>query len=98
MAATTGITVLHPAAEDIVQKHSLASRLASLKGTTLGLIDNHKGNADVYLEELGRLLQAQYGVSKTITYRKDSQSIPTPAEVMDDLAAKCDAIIHAVAD
>lgn len=98
MAATTGITVLHPAAEDIVQKHNLAPRPASLQGTTLGLIDNHKRNADVYLEELGRLLQTQYGVSKLITYRKDSQSIPTPAEVMDDLATKCDAIVHAVAD
>ncbi|MBI3069238.1 MAG: hypothetical protein HYY79_10310 [Betaproteobacteria bacterium] len=103
MAATTGITVLHPAAEDIVQKHNLAPRPASLQGTTLGLIDNHKRNADVYLEEvyleeLGRLLQTQYGVSKIITYRKDSQSIPTPAEVMDDLATKCDAIVHAVAD
>lgn len=98
MAATSVTTVLHPAAEDIVQKHNLAPRLASLQGTTLGLIDNHKRHADVYLEELGRLLQTQYGVSKIITYRKDSQSIPTPAEVMDDLATKCDAIVHAVAD
>lgn len=98
MTTTPVTTVLHPAAEDIAQKHSLAPRLASLQGTTLGLIDNHKRNADVYLEELGRLLQTQYGVSKVITYRKDSQSMPTAAEVMDDLATKCHAIIHAVAD
>lgn len=97
MAAST-TTVLNPAAEDLAQKHSLAPRLSSLQGITLGLIDNHKRNADIYLNEVGRLLQTQYGVSKIIKYRKDSQSMPTPAEVMDDLAARCDAIIHAVAD
>lgn len=96
--AATATTVLHPAAEDLAQKHSLAPRLRSLQGITLGLIDNHKRNADIYLDEVGRLLQTQYGVAKIIKYRKDSQSMPTPAGVMDDLATKCDAIIHAVAD
>ena len=63
-----------------------------------GLIDNHKRNADVYLEEMGRVLREDYGVSKVVTYRKASQSIPTPDDVMDALAEECDAIIHAVAD
>ncbi|OGA53864.1 MAG: hypothetical protein A3F74_26130 [Betaproteobacteria bacterium RIFCSPLOWO2_12_FULL_62_58] len=97
MAATV-TTVLHPAAEDTAQKHALAPRLPSLQGITLGLIDNHKKNADFYLGELGRRLQEQFGVAKIITYRKASQSMPTPADVMDDLAAKCDAIVHGVAD
>ena len=98
MAATGATTVLHPAAEDAIQKYGLALRLSGLRGTTVGLIDNHKRNADVYLEELGRLLQDRYGVSRVVTYRKVSQSMPTPSQVMDDLARECDAIIHAVAD
>lgn len=98
MAATQVTTVLHPAAEGVAQKQSLAPRLPDLQGTTVGLIDNHKRNADVYLEELGRLLQERYGVSRLVTYRKVSQSIPTPADVLDELANQCDAIIHAVAD
>ena len=98
MVATQSITVLHPAAEDTVRKLELAPRLADLKGTTVGLIDNHKKNADVYLEELGRLLREEYGVTKLVTYRKVSQSIPIPADVMDGLASQCDAIVHAVAD
>ena len=64
----------------------------------MGLIDNHKRNADVYLEEMGRVLREDYGVSKVVTYRKASQSIPTPDDAMDALAEECDAIIHAVAD
>ena len=98
MASNQGITVLHPAAEDTARKHVLAPRLSDLKGTTVGLIDNHKRNADVYLEELGRMLQEEYGVSRIVTFRKISQSMPTPDDTMDDLAAQCDAIIHAVVD
>jgi len=30
--------------------------------------------------------------------RKISQSLPTPAEVLDQFASDCDALIHAVAD
>ena len=94
----SAITVLHPAAEDVQQKHSLAARLASLQGTTIGLIDNHKKNADLYLEEVSRLLKSEYGVKEIVHYRKDSQSMPTPTAVMDDLAKRCDAIIHGIAD
>ena len=52
----------------------------------------------MYVAELGRVLQDEYGVAKVVTYRKASQSIPTPADVLDSLAAECDAIVHAVAD
>ena len=98
MAATFTTTVLHPAAEDVAQQQQLAPRLDALQGATLALVDNCKRNSDVYLEELGRLLQERYGVARLVHYRKDSQSLPTPPEVMDRLAAQCDAIIHAVAD
>jgi len=47
---------------------------------------------------LGRLLQARYGVTEVVTYRKISQSMPTPDAVLDQLVRTCDAIIHAVAD
>ena len=98
MVSTQATTVLHPAAEDTAREFALAGRLPNLTGATVGLIDNHKRNADVYLEEMGRVLREDYGVSKVVTYRKASQSIPTPDDVMDALAAECDAIIHAVAD
>ncbi len=98
MVATRSTTVLHPAAEDPARNLELAPRLADLRGATVVLIDNHKKNADVYLEELGRMLREEYGVTKLVTYRKVSQSIPIPADVMDGLASQCDAIVHAVAD
>jgi hypothetical protein len=98
MTAAISTTLLHPAAEEVAQIQHLAPRLEALQGATVALVDNCKRNADVYLQELGRLLQEQYGVARLVRYRKDSQSLPTPPEVMDRLAAQCDAIIHAVAD
>ena len=99
MAAAAPITtILHPAAEDIAEAHAPAPRLSNLQGKTVGLIDNHKRNANVYLEALGQLLQADYGVARVVTYRKISQSMPTPGEVLDQLASTCDVLIHAVAD
>jgi hypothetical protein len=99
MGITTDVvTVLHPAAEDVAEPQRLAPRLSSLQGRTVGLIDNHKRNADIYLEELSRLLQERYGVSQVVMYRKINQSLPTAGEVLDQLAGECDAIIHAVAD
>jgi hypothetical protein len=99
MGITTDVvTVLHPAAEDVAEPQGIAPRLSSLQGMTVGLIDNHKRHADVYLEAVGQLLQEGYGVSRVVTYRKISQSLPTPDAVLDQLASECDAIIHAVAD
>jgi hypothetical protein len=64
--ATDVVTVLHPAAEDVAEPQCLAPRLSSLEGRTVGLIDNHKRNANVYLAALGRLLQDRYGVSHVV--------------------------------
>jgi len=98
MTTTITTMVLNPAAEGEIASQTLAPRLPDLKGATVGLIDNHKRNADVYLEELAGLLKEKFGVAKVINYKKDSQSIPSPSEVLDDLASQCQAIIHAVAD
>ena len=98
MLSNDSTILLHPAAEDVAQKQNLAPRLPDLQGLTVGLIDNHKRNADVFLSELGKVLQESYGVSKIVSYQKPSQSMPTPEPMMDQLVGECDAIVHAVAD
>lgn len=96
--ASDTMTVLHPAAEHTVQIQPTAPRLATLQGMTIALIDNHKRNADVYLDEIAQLLQERHGVANVTTYRKISMSMPTPDDVLNDLRKTCDALIHAVAD
>ncbi len=98
MGDETILTVLHPAAEHTAAKYPLASRPSNLAGTTIALIDNHKRNANVYLEALGRLLQEEYGVARLVMYRKESMSIPTPDATLEQLARTCQGLVHAVAD
>ncbi len=98
MVRKQATTLLHPAAEDVAQKQSLAPRLSDLQGMTIGFVDNHKRNADVFLAELGRVFQEEFGVTKIVAYKKASQSMPTPDEALDQLAKECDAIVYAVAD
>jgi hypothetical protein len=43
------VTIIHPGAEDVADEHAPASRLASLAGARIGLIDNSKHMADVFL-------------------------------------------------
>ena len=92
------VTLVHPAAEDVPVIHALAPRLESLKGTRIGLLDNRKRHSDVFLSKLQELLREKYEVTEFEYYLKDGASVATPPEVLAEMAIRCDAIIHAVAD
>jgi hypothetical protein len=92
------LRLVNPAAEDQPVMHQLAARLNTLKGKRIGLIDNRKRHSDVFLARLQELLIDKYKVSGFEYYTKVGASVATPAEVMDDIVSKCDAVIHAVAD
>ncbi|MBI2322384.1 MAG: hypothetical protein HYU88_09960 [Chloroflexi bacterium] len=92
------ITVVDPAAEDAVDQQALAPRLRTLKGATIGLIDNSKRMADELLAALGDLLRQRYGVAALVAHRKPNPSVAMPGEALDRLAASCDAVVHGVAD
>lgn len=92
------LTLVHPGAEDVHDAFTLAPRLASLQGIRIGLIDNRKRNSDIFFDKLKQLLREQHGVSDFQYYTKDSASVPTPDDVMEDMTRNCQAVIHAVAD
>ena len=96
--STHPIVVVHPAAEDVARQLAVASRLSSLRGARLGIIDNSKHNADAFLATLEQLLTRDYGVDRVERSRKASPSIPTPPEILARLAESCDALVHGVAD
>ena len=98
MASNQSTTVLHPGAEDAARKFGLAPRLVDLKAMAVVIINIRKRSFNVCVAKLARVLQDDYAVTKGVTYRRASQSIPTPTDVLDSLAAECDAIVHAVAD
>jgi hypothetical protein len=74
-----------------------APRPASLRGKRVGLLINTKQNARPFLEEVGRLLEDQYGV--TLTRRtKVNFAVPEPEEIIKELAATSDVVITGVGD
>ncbi|MBI2872658.1 MAG: hypothetical protein HYY00_05660 [Chloroflexi bacterium] len=99
MTTTSTVLLLDPSAEDEIEQLRLAPRLASLKGTVIGLVDNGKRNSDVFLETVGRLLMDQYGVKMAVPARKaKGANSPAASELLDSMAGGCDAVVHAIAD
>jgi hypothetical protein len=80
-----------------IEAHDLAPRLESLKGTTIGFLDNAKTNADVFLDEVATVLCDEYDVAKTIHRRKSNTAIPADA-IAGYLHEHCDAVVNAYGD
>ncbi len=67
-------------------------------GIRLGVLDNSKGNADHLLRFIVEGVKAALPVASVVALRKDSVSLPAPAEILDRLAAESDFVITAMAD
>ncbi|HLH68896.1 MAG TPA: hypothetical protein VKY90_07670 [Candidatus Dormibacteraeota bacterium] len=90
--------VLDPTGRAEVAPGTLAPRLQSLAGMTVGLLDNRKHNAGVLLAELGRLLVAQHQVGRVVKAQKPHFGLPAPSDVTESLATQCSAVITAIGD
>jgi hypothetical protein len=91
------IVALNPTFEERVGEQSLAPALRSLKGATIGLLDNSKKNVGHFLQYVGEELVERHGVATLVRRRKVNMSAPAPQEVMIDLIP-CDAVIIAIGD
>ncbi|WP_199433288.1 UGSC family (seleno)protein [Qaidamihabitans albus] len=76
----------------------LASPRATLRGATVGLLENTKQNAALFLDEVGRLLTDEYGVAAVVARTKTAFALPVPDALLDELATSCDAVITGVGD
>lgn len=75
-----------------------APRLDDLREKTVGLLDNIKPNTELFLKEIGRLLQERYGVAGVMYRFKEAVSRPAPVEIIEDLAKHCDFVVTAIGD
>ncbi|WP_152422232.1 UGSC family (seleno)protein [Natrialba asiatica] len=91
------IEILDPRGEVNYDATPIAERLDSLEGATVGLLDNSKSNADVFLEAVGEQLKSEYGVDEVVYRRKDKSPIPADA-IADQLVSQCDAVVNAYGD
>lgn len=84
-----------PRAEEVLE---LAARPAELTGRTIGLLDNGKQNAGVFIEQLGKELAARFRVGEVLVYKKPVATVEAPAELLGELAEKADVVVIGVGD
>jgi hypothetical protein len=90
------ITLLDPTGEQRPATRALNTRLVSLEGLTVALLDISKPRGDVFLNQLEVRLHER-GI-QTKRYRKPTYSKPAPADLRYQIAEECQAVIEALAD
>ena len=91
------VQIVNPCVFTRPREQPLAPRQAMLAGARVALLDNTKSNADVFLGQLGTVLQRQYSVAAVESFRKASGWVPVPAEMAARLRT-FDALVTAFAD
>ncbi len=93
------ITLVNPLNETVREQRKVAPKLATLTGKTLGLLDISKPGGSAFLDRLESLLRERFGVANVVRAMKPTFTKPAPEAVIDQLlAARCDAVIEALAD
>jgi hypothetical protein len=88
------LKILDPSAERDPEGRPLAQRSGS--PATIALLDIRKPRGDVFLDELESVLRSRgIGVLRTA---KPTFTKPAPADLRREIAARCDAVIEALAD
>ena len=77
---------------------ALAPRPGHLAGLTVGLLENRKHNAGLFLTEVGRLLVERHGATGVVLRGKASIVMPASDEIMDELARDCGVVVAGVGD
>lgn len=88
--------IVNPLGFTAGEHYEPAPRLKTLKGVTIGLLDNAKPRADVILSLAKEFLEAE-GANVTIYEFKPQLSKPLPIEQIENLA-KADAVVGALGD
>jgi hypothetical protein len=77
--------VLDPTNEMKTSGFSLAPRLASLEGKTVGIITNAKEGTKGYFTHLERLLREELGVADVVWRTKSNYSAPCDAHIVQEI-------------
>jgi hypothetical protein len=77
---------------------ALAARPGSLSGLRVGLLANTKRNAEQFLNEVGRILTEEYGVSAVVARKKPDITNTAPEPILDDLRTGSDVVVVGVGD
>ncbi len=91
------LVILDPTNERTPIGRRLATRSDRLGGT-LGIIDISKPRSDIFCDEVERLLRDLVPGLDIVRLRKPTFTKPAPADLRDEVEARCQAVIQALAD
>ena len=94
MSART-VKLVSPVGERAPAPVTLAPRLTSLAGKSIGFIDNMKPNANLFVQYIEEMMRADYPDVRTQTVRKNFTSSKL---IADQLEGKIDALVNAWGD
>ena len=92
------VYVLDPTTEPLGGTKAAAPRLDSLDGKSVGLLSNGKINATPILKLMGEILAEKYELKEVVTIDKGLHLGPTPLEIIEEVAGRCDAVLVGVGD
>ena len=78
------------------EERPIARRLVDLSGKVLGLVDNSKQNADLFLDRVLEILSRSYAWKDVLRIKKPSGSVP--ATFPPEFFQRCDLAINAFGD
>jgi hypothetical protein len=77
---------------------TLAPRLRSLRGLTVGLLENGKPNAAVLLSETARELRERHGIRAWPMYQKGYFGTPVEESLIQKILHNCDFVVAGIGD
>ena len=77
---------------------TLAPRLRSLRGLTIGLLENTKTNAALLLTEVARQLQEAHDLRTWVVYTKSYFGTPVEESQIQQILRNCDFAVAGIGD
>ena len=77
---------------------TLAPRSGELTGARVGLLENGKQNASLFLTEVADILRERYGAGEAKLRRKENFAQPAPQELIDQLSSESDLVVIGIGD
>lgn len=91
------IEVLDPTYEEDGRPFEIAARLATLEGTTVGIVSNGKQGTGRFFDEFAAHLQSVHGVARVERLVKSNYSAPAGDEIMD-ATQRWNALVSGIGD
>lgn len=77
---------------------TLAPRLGSVRGLTLGLLDNTKANASALLSEVAAELKRRHGLATSVMFAKSYFGTPVEESLVQRILHSCDFVVAGIGD